>query len=281
MLQECVNTIKSRIESAIRTASFNGDAYANGQKAKEALIRSQELINLLHENIKQDLVNQGIPRERIVPTLGLSSPEMKISGFFKQKDQDVCVIPQGIMPHTHQIVWGPLQYETNPIDNYGPEFSQKTLAINVRSQLSSIAKNADTLFERTFAESINLHMQYPGMVLGEVYLIPVYEYDDSFMLNNVVRFKTSPINISKFISFFNTLNNRNDIIDEYWKYERVALIIVDFSQQTPQIYHNTQELIANNLVPQHFPLDYSSLSYDTFTRDLLAKYNERFNNHPD
>ena len=45
--------------------------------------------------------------------------------------------------------------------------------------MSSLAKNADTLFERIFAKSLNLHMRYPNIVLGEVYLIPVYEYDDN------------------------------------------------------------------------------------------------------
>ena len=64
------------------------------------------------------------------------------------------------------------------IDPYGEEYSKNTLVINVRSQMSSLAKNSDTLFERTFAEAMNLHMQYPDIVLGEVYLIPINEYDD-------------------------------------------------------------------------------------------------------
>ena len=34
--------------------------------------------------------------------------------------------------------------------------------------MSSLAKNADTLFERTFAEAMNLHMQYPNIVLSDV-----------------------------------------------------------------------------------------------------------------
>lgn len=44
-------------------------------------------------------------------------------------------------------------------DKYGFEFTEHTLSVNVRSQLSSIAKNFDTLYERTFAEAINLHLR--------------------------------------------------------------------------------------------------------------------------
>ena len=52
--------------------------------------------------------------------------------------------------------------------------------------MSSLAKNSDTLFERTFAEAQNLHMRYPDIVLGEVYLIPVHEYDDDMVKRGTV-----------------------------------------------------------------------------------------------
>lgn len=35
------------------------------------------------------------------------------------------------------------------------------------------------MYERTFAESLNLHLRCPSMVLGEFYMIPVYSYDDA------------------------------------------------------------------------------------------------------
>lgn len=71
--------------------------------------------------------------------------------------------------------------------------------------MSSLAKNSDTLFERTFAESQNLHMRYPNIVLGEVYLIPVREYDDELVKSNRVGFKARQTNIEKYISFFNSM----------------------------------------------------------------------------
>ena len=202
MIQLCVNNIKENLETAVRTACFDGKHYDSGLQAKEALIRSQRLINFLHEAVKTSINAFGIDESRILPPIGQQSPEMKIAGFLKQKDQDVCVIPLNMTPSRRSIDWGPLRFEANAFDDYGQEYSERTLVINVRSQLSSVAKNTDTLFERTFAESVNLHKVYPQMVLGEVYMIPVFEYDDESMKQNRIKFKTKHTNIEKYVSFF-------------------------------------------------------------------------------
>ena len=55
--------IKTDFDRAITTARFNGNTYANGNKAKEALIRSQKIINLIHEFVKNDFVNCGVLRK--------------------------------------------------------------------------------------------------------------------------------------------------------------------------------------------------------------------------
>lgn len=276
MINVCAERMKAEMESAIRTACFGGQTYDNGQKAKEALIRSQKLINLLHETIKEDLISHGISAERIFPPLGQQSPEMKIAGFLKQKDQDICVVPENMSSQRRLINWGPLRFEPGSYDEYGQEYSEKTLVINVRSQLSSIAKNTDTLFERTFAESVNLHKIYPKMVLGEAYLIPVFEYNDEAMTQNLVEFKRRPINIGKYISFFSALNLRDTPQDDISKYEKATLIIVDFSQTTPKVYNRTSELVADHLVPENFPLELHDLSFETFLPDLLEKHSNRF-----
>ncbi len=276
MIHACAARMKAEMENAIRTASFGGQAYDNGQKAKEALIRSQRLINLLHETIKEALISHGVSATSIFPPLGQQSPEMKIAGFLKQKDQDICVVPEGLVPRRRLIDWGPLRFEPGSYDEYGQEYSEKTLVINVRSQLSSIAKNTDTLFERTFAESVNLHKIYPDMVLGEAYLIPVYEYDDEAMTRNRVAFKQRAVNIRKYISFFSALNLRDTPRDDISKYEKATLIIVDFSRPVPKVYNWTSELVADRLVPGDFPLELHDLSFETFLPVLLEKHSSRF-----
>jgi hypothetical protein len=275
IVQNKVNLIKETLETAVSTATFDGKTYPNGQKAKEGLIRSSKLINLLHEAIKEQLAAIGIDKSRIVPAIGASGPELKLAGFLKMKDQDVCVFPKTVQKIPRTIGWGPLQFEKAKDPN-GFDFTEKTLVINLRSQLTSLEKNADTLFERTFAEPMNLHVLYPKAVLGDVYLIPVYPYDEHVMLANKVRFKPHKTNVLKYISFFSAINGRKDTESDMFKYERCALVIVDFSKPVPKIYTSTQELIDDGLIKSTDNVDFNSISIDGFVDEIVEIYNSRF-----
>lgn len=276
--------MKDLLENAITTSSVNGVPRANGALAKEGLIRSKALIEILHEAVKNSLVLENTKAKNIFPPLGVNKPELKISGFLKKKAQDICVVPDNIQMERTKIEWGPLAFESQ-IDPYGQEYTENTLIINVRSQLSSLSNNTDTLFERTFAEATNLHTIYPKIVLGELYLIPVYEYDSSQAKHNRVAFSNTKTNLEKYISFFTSINrrqpdtryhNKNYDID-YHKYEKCALVIVDFSKNIPKIYSSTHELIEDGLVSPAFPLELSEISYESLFSDLLSEYSNRFN----
>lgn len=255
---------------------LEGAILANGVKGKESIIRSSVLINLIHDAVKYELIRYGIDPDQIYPHFGETKPEMKIAGFLKQKDQDVCVAPKDVLKNPRKITWGPLANE-NVTDLYGEAFTRNTLIINVRSQMSSIAKNTDTLFERTFAEALNLHMMYPDVVLGEVYLIPVFEYDDETMDEHRITFKAHKTNIAKYISFFSAVNGRLNQEDGLYKYERCSLLVVDFRPEQPILYRTTQQLIDAEFLPSNFPIELSSLSFDSFASDILNAYAQRFN----
>lgn len=245
-----------------------------GTQGKTSMIRSSVLINLIHDAVKKDLIDHGIDPSLIYPHFGESKPEIKLAGFLKQKDQDVCVVPRSIPKHEQIISWGPMAFQ-HKSDPFGFDYSTNTLVINVRSQMSSLAKNSDTLFERTFAEAQNLHQQYPNIVLGEVYLIPVNEYDDSEVKFNRIAFKEHRTDLQKYICFFDSINNR-ELNGDAYKYERCALLIVDFQQSPPKLYNSTKELINDGLLPHNFSIEYENLSFRNFTRDILRTYSERF-----
>lgn len=257
---------KNMIESSI---------VEGGVKGKESAIRSSALINLIHDAVKNELIEKGVNPGNVYPSLGATKPELKLAGFLKQKNQDVCVIPSGIKEAPTTIKWGPLAFE-NKEDPYGLEFSTNTLVINIRSQMSSLAKNADTLFERTFAEALNLHMRYPNITLGEVYLIPVHEYDDELVKINKVGFKARQTNIEKYISFFNSINDRQVDGDDY-AYERCALLVVDFNKPQPYLFNNSEELKSAGLISHDFGIEYANLNFQDFAEDILRIYSERFN----
>lgn len=269
-LQQCLERIKVDIENAITIG---------GTAGKRSLIASQSLINLLHEVVKHDLVANGINPTLIHPPIGASSPEIKLAGFLKFKTQDVCVFPNNKPQVTERIDFNGL-FKTGTTEPYGELFTEHVLAVNLRSQLSSLTANIDTMFERTFAEPMNLHRRLPKMVLGEVYLIALREYDNAQVaLNNVV-YKpiTNPVRVAleRYIKGFSALNMRASQRDDDFKYERVALIIADFSQSPVRVYDNTADLIANGLLPVGSNASMDNLSYTGFVRRLLDVYERRF-----
>lgn len=277
LLQAAVNEMKSELESAIRTATYNDNRYSNGQEAKEALIRSQNLILKIHEVVKVSLLDE-LSRYRtdfsIFPPIGARSPEMTVYGLLKGKRQDVVVMFDDIPDNGVHISEGPL---TGSYDPVGHEKAERSIVVGVRSQLSSIAKNFDTLMERSFAETLNLRLRLPDLVMGDVYLIPVVEYDDVLMKRNRVGWKRDTIAIDKFISTFLAISGRSSKKSdpEIYKYERVALVVVDFRQDPPKIFLTTDELKQGGFVSRDFPKRYEPLSPLNFVQDIIAIYNQR------
>lgn len=277
LLQNAITEIKVELEEAIQTATYNGKSYENGMSAKEALIRSQNLILKVHEVVKTSLLDElskYTTKFTIYPPLGQRSPEMKIMGLLKGKRQDVVVLFDDIKATRDRISEGPLK---GAFDELGKEKAEKSIVIGVRSQLSSINKNFDTLMERTFAETLNLRLRMPDLVMGDVYLLPVVEYDDTLMKQNVVGWKNEVVSIEKFINTFLAISGRSiqKSDPEIYKYERVALILVDFRESPPKLFLTTDELRRGGFLPQKFSLSYEMLSPKDFAKDIASIYSQR------
>lgn len=268
ILLDAVLTIKRMIEEAILEGGVAG---------KNNVIRSQRPICVLHDLVKRDLINKGVNRNYIHPILGQHNGELKLNGFFKSKDQDICVCPNNVHAQREIMQFeGILQGNT---DIYGKQFTERILSINVRSQLSSVAKNFDTLYERSFAEPLNLHLRCPEMVLGEFYMIPVWEYDDKLAEQHRIGWKSNrnvKKHIEKYIRAFKAISNRNGVNDKTYKYERTCLLIVDFQQDIPVIYHNDADLLSDNLISRNCTASINNMNFPTFTDSLLDCYSERF-----
>lgn len=269
-LAEALEIIKISVEDVIR---FSGVA------GKNSLITSQQLINLLHEVVKASLLCEGVNPNLIHPPLGQANGEKTLAGFLKFKKQDICVFPNDKVPRTERVDFNGL-YNTGTTEPYGELFSEHILSINLRSQLSSLGNNIDTMFERTYAEPLNLHRRVPKMVLGEVYLISVRELDSAQVARKNAVYKPFTASTSnyleKYIKGFAALNLRSSQRDDDFKYERVALIIADFFQSPVKIYNTTQELINDNLLPANSISSMDNLNYTGLTRTLLDVYEKRF-----
>jgi len=245
-----------------------------GTVGKRNLIRTSQPINFIHEIVKLGFIELGISKDRILPKLNETAGEVSITGFIKKKNQDIVVLPNNITPCQKYIE------ELGFADPYGENYSERILSVNVRSQLSSVAKNFDTIFERTFAESFNLHQRLNKIVLGEVFLLPIREFDDSYSDKNIVKYKELGARVerqlSKYIRYFNLINNRVGIDKDSHRYERVCLLLVDFSSEQPKLYQTTDQLKRDRIVSDEFNLDLTPLNFDNFFIDILNIYNSRF-----
>ena len=84
VLNDALIKIKTDYEMAIK----NG-----GNEEKNSAIRSSNIINNIHEFIKQEFINNSISPSKIHPAKSKTKPELELSGFLKTKKQDIAVIP--------------------------------------------------------------------------------------------------------------------------------------------------------------------------------------------
>lgn len=269
-LSESLEIIKLAIEDVISSA---------GSVGKTSLIASQQIVNLLHETVKSAFVLEGVNPTLLKPNIGIANPEITLAGFLKFKKQDVCIFPSNLQPRVEALDFNGL-FNTGVTEPYGELFTEHILSVNVRTQLSSLGNNVDTMFERTYAEPLNLHRRVPKMVLGEMYLISVKELNTKQIAhNNPIYNNFTPATarqLEKYIKGFAALNTRKGQRDDDFKYERVALIIADFSQHPVKIYSTTQQLILDNLLPPNSTANMDNLQFDGFARTLLDSYEQRF-----
>jgi hypothetical protein len=244
-LVDAVTRMRGILESAISSGEAGGKRHTNGQDAKNAAIRSSKPIQEIHtvtrDAISNKLSELYVENFSVFPPLGSTKPELKLAGLLKSKNQDVTVTLKRHEPQT--LDSGARDGETDAV---GFDATNSAMAIGVRSQLSSVDKNFDTLMERAFAETLNLRLRCPDITLGDVYVVPLYEIDDKAATNHVVKYKSKMTDVSKFVRLFSAItkaDHKSDPLDLY-KYNATSLVIADFSSEEIRIAWTPQELAS-------------------------------------
>ena len=270
LLQDSIEKFKLDLFSSIKRASYNGKTYTNGRKAKEALIRSQSLINYIHEAVKASFftkLNEDTGFSWTVhPPMNKTKPELDIYGKIKKKKQDVVFLrtPE----RSFQFLDGP---NVGQIDRVGIEATKRSIIIGVRSQMSSVDKNFDTLMERAVAETLNIRLRFPVISMGEVYVLPVEELDEKAMEKNKIKF-TKKVKIEKFIRIFNSFSGRSSLdLEEGYKYDASALVLVDLKQDPPKIIYNKMDLKQYGFSEEVCSM-FEKISAHGFDERLLENY---------
>lgn len=203
------------------------DSYTIGASSNSINeIRSGKIIENIHDYAQDYLVSEGVPDSYIVR-------DRRCEGYFKRKEQDILVTKS-----THSICEDP------------------EISINVRSQMSSIQKNFDTLFERLVAESVNLHEKYEDLTCGYLYLIPTVGLDSTALKEGKLITKER-YNLEKYIDCFLKIAARKSSTDDKYKYEAMGLIIVDVKDDGSFLIVDDLEYIFSiGRVSREFFLEY-------------------------
>ena len=268
MTDELINTLKK-----IKT-DYENAITSNGTDGVHSIIRSQSLINNIHEYAKKGLMKAGIDGKNILPPINNSGPELNVKGFLKKKKQDVVVL--------HPALKNDKKNTTNVVDvgvlagekeEYQKHIIEKSLVINVRSQLSSMAKNFDTLMERQFAEPLNLHLRFPTLVMGEIYLMALVGYDPDKTGNKEIGwYEKFP---TKIIPLFRAINRRNMTDGDDYKYERNCLLLVDFRKDPPEVISTAEELKQLGFITDTKKYSMDGLGIYDFFDDIIEIYLNR------
>ena len=192
-------------------------------------VRTQSFINVLHEGLRQDLSNRlnGQARRRKVDVV----KEATIYGSHKSKDVDVAVIDP----------------ENGPL-----------VMIGVRSQMSSIAKNALTYYEGIIGECISLQDRFPMAVIGYVYLMPVCPIKEGR--------ERESIDHSRYARMYDAIAGRTgqSYRDIRGVYDQFAYIIADFGSTPPTL---RDDLLIEDI--EH------DLSIETFVDRVIQTFKQR------
>lgn len=261
-LEKALSNTREILKEAITTSQYEGKLKANGQEAKNAAIRGSKPIQQLHTvfglAIESELKKRGL-NFRMWPPSRSTQPELKVTGLLKAKNQDLAFTFHEYKPEVIET-----GVQSGQLDEIGYEATNRSMVIGVRSQMSSIAKNFDTLAERSFAETLNLRLRCPLITLGEVYLIPLREFADEKLKQNKFAFRNEKVDVSKFLRIFNSITDAKyyEDIKSIYKYNATTLIVADFEKDKVNTLWSQEDFelefgkeigaMASNLTPDYF-----------------------------
>ena len=169
-------------------------------KDPDVAVRGQAFIKILHGALSADLTARlsEDSRRRRVKVM----EEATIFGSHKPKNVDVSVIDPSN---------GPL------------------MMVGVRSQMSSVAKNALTYYEDIIGECISLQDRFPMAVIGYVYLMPVRPIKAGK--------EHETINHSRYSQLYDAITGREGQAykDIRGVFDQFAYMIVDFAANPPAL----------------------------------------------
>lgn len=264
-LEKATIEIKNRAKEAIKTEGYKGFISTK---------RASDLILPIHEAIKKDFIRFNIMEEQILPKLGERTGEMKIFGSQCSKRMDISILPKYIN-FKEEILDITDNKNKRKIDKYGKHVTENSLFVDIKSQFCSIGKNQGTLRTNFIGLNADIKERCPKTIIGNLTVLPIYEFDTEAMKEHKMRFSNNPINVEEYLIRFNKIQDTSSLNNSsITKFNKVALVLVDFSQKIPHIFTSHQELVKYGLVSSDFNMKYSydNIKYTNFHESLINIY---------
>ena len=217
------------------------------ERAMLSVSRSAIPIKRLHQHVGDLLIQTKISSdcidiERSIPTL------------LGDKRQDLVAIPRG---------------KTKPA-------GRSTLNIGMKGAFYGVQKNRDNHFNGVRGELLSFHELHSNMVVGQVTILSLMEWDPKKSTSNTVAYKKlSQRTLAEFIDRYNKINLRKPD-GSIGLSERVALILVDFSKTTPVVYESIQKLESDGFLMENSGLSLHNVTLSNFASDIVSIHRSRF-----
>jgi hypothetical protein len=269
LLQQALTRMKALVDGAISNSGYTNVANEfkeadNGNLALTRLTKSSQHILPIHEVVKCSIRDELNISHLIYPGIGTlhlpnRSNELKAPMYGQPKNQDVTIVftEQERGEGSEGLYWN---NGKTRVDIDDVEVARRCITVGVRSTLRSIANNINTLSERTGAETLlqRAICRMEESVKGEVYILAAREYNKNSAADQTLQWANHGM-IEQYIQSFLGMSDRPTFREEdpydwhdHVRYERAALIVVDFSQEPPLFYRNLRQMFDDELVTEEF-----------------------------
>jgi len=223
----------------------------------EGKTQSQEHIRPLHEYVTCRLVLEGgfSPHE--------ISPAPPLRVVQKPKNTSRVEYDLDCRNRIEATILGGLKTKSVDIvvtkDGIGP-----VLAVSCKGMTGAV-RNLTNRLEETIGECTNIHIAYPALVFGYLFLLRGNRQNTSSPTDMVINDDGQPVDgVLRFHQALGAMTGRTGLRNDSSRYESIAMALVEVASHD-----------AGTLIPQFPPTD-SPVHFDRFFESMYRRYDERF-----
>ena len=244
-------------EAGDSASKFNGRHAFRHFAEFRGKTQTQKHIRPLHEYVTCRLVLEGgFPPDEINPR-----PPLRIAGKAGSNPR-VVYEPRQSTP-TETTILGGLKTKNVDIVVTKPELGP-VLAVSCKGMTGAV-RNLTNRLEETIGECTNIHMAYPTLVFGYLFLMRANRQGQVATTDVVIDDSGHPVDgVLRFHQALGAMTGRLGLRNDVSRYESIALALVETAPSVPGALHTD------------FPPPESPVHFDRFFESMYGRYDERY-----